>query len=382
MNSDFRVSVDFFVHHKTRRVQRQAGDAGVIGLLLLWAYAAKHRSDGMLAGMDQTDIEAVAGWTGETGLLFQTLLDIGFLDQSEDGLRLHDWQENNPWVAGAMERSQKAKNAADIRWGRSGDDKAAVLAQTAKMAKPKNPKAGKGGVQIMPDPSASDAKSAPVSDADAAQIMPDPSASDAKSTPVSDAGNAQSMPDQPKGDARSAPVSDAGNAQSMPDAPAGNAPSPSPSPSPSPIESEIVALRDAIWRLRKIEESRIKARSAKGSREGIFEIKSWVGLGLGLDAIRNRARQIFDQAEERGEIIRSPWKYLSVAMESWAEEIRAADQPDRLMGDDLWRFRLGLLRSGGAWSSMWGPPPMAEFSTCLAPDHVLAEFGYDKKDKK
>ena len=43
MNSDFRVSVDFFAHHKTKKLRRRLGYEGVVALLQLWAYAARVR---------------------------------------------------------------------------------------------------------------------------------------------------------------------------------------------------------------------------------------------------------------------------------------------------------------------------------------------------
>ena len=53
MNSDFRVSVDFFAHHKTKKLRRRLGYEGVVALLQLWAYAAplpRHRWQIILPG--------------------------------------------------------------------------------------------------------------------------------------------------------------------------------------------------------------------------------------------------------------------------------------------------------------------------------------------
>lgn len=343
MNTDFRVSVDFFVHHKTRRIQRLAGDSGVIGLLRLWAYAAKHRSDGILAGMGPADIEAVADWVGEEGKLAQALLEIGFLDQSKDGLSLHGWRENNPWAAEAKARSESARNAASMRWSRSDGD---VGGPAIRRKRPE-----KIGAKI-------------------------PAPDVGKKIVGKRTGGATSG--QCPNDAGTMRVSCSDDA---------------PSPSPSPIESdscddsrklraEIHALRDAIWRMHGFSDSQIETRKIKGSTEGIAEINRWIRLGLTIDDLRAKAILAFDLAEQRGETIKNPWKYLSVVMARLADEAPAGPEREPLSGDDLWRFRLNVLHSGGAWSGMWGPHPDAPFSTCLAPDYLLAEFGYVKKDKK
>ena len=109
MNSDFRVSVDFFAHHKTKKLRRRLGYEGVVALLQLWAYAARVRPDGDLSGMEDEDIELAADWCGEEGTLVPTLKSVGFLDEDEGGLRLHDWQENNAWAAAGESRSDASR---------------------------------------------------------------------------------------------------------------------------------------------------------------------------------------------------------------------------------------------------------------------------------
>ncbi|WP_337509640.1 hypothetical protein [Desulfovibrio sp.] len=109
MNSDFRVSVDFFAHHKTKKLKKRLGYEGVVALLQLWAYAARVRPDGDLSGMEDEDIELAADWCGEEGTLVPTLKSVGFLDENEGGLRLHDWQENNAWAAAGESRSDASR---------------------------------------------------------------------------------------------------------------------------------------------------------------------------------------------------------------------------------------------------------------------------------
>jgi len=109
VNSDFRVAIDFFSHHKARKLKRRLGNDGIVALLQLWAYAAKTRPDGELTDMSIEDIEIATDWSGEDGALVQTLTDIGFLDRKTNGYALHDWHENNSWAAAAESRSDASR---------------------------------------------------------------------------------------------------------------------------------------------------------------------------------------------------------------------------------------------------------------------------------
>lgn len=122
MNVDFRVKVDFFSHHKTRRLQRRLGAEGVLCLLQFWAYVAKMRADGDISDMTEEDMEVVACWDGEEGVFVAALQACGFVRRADDaaaeaaapqtrgdGLVLHDWAEHNPWAAEAYARSNVAR---------------------------------------------------------------------------------------------------------------------------------------------------------------------------------------------------------------------------------------------------------------------------------
>lgn len=109
MNADFRVAVDFFSHHKARKLKKRLSSDGLISLLQLWAYAAKLRTDGELSGMDAEDIEIAACWDGEDGAFVAALVEVGFLDLRGDAYTLHDWVENNSWAADAADRQDKAR---------------------------------------------------------------------------------------------------------------------------------------------------------------------------------------------------------------------------------------------------------------------------------
>ena len=109
MNTDFRLSIDFWQHPKTKKLARRAGLEGVRSLQILWAWAACNRPSGSLTGMDNEDIELAADWNGEAGAFVKALDELRWLDSTENGYALHDWQEHNPWAADAEARGDKAR---------------------------------------------------------------------------------------------------------------------------------------------------------------------------------------------------------------------------------------------------------------------------------
>ena len=152
MNTDFRVSVDFFTHHKARKLRKRLGAAALLSLLQLWAYAARVRTDGDLAGMDAEAIELAAEWEGEDGVFCATLLDIGFLDQVDDGLILHDWAENNPWAAEEKARRERAQKGAQARWKKEKNDPTPMLEQCSSNAQAWHPQASSNAPSPSPKP--------------------------------------------------------------------------------------------------------------------------------------------------------------------------------------------------------------------------------------
>lgn len=115
-NTDFRLSTTFPNHPKTVKLRRRLGAEGVLGFVCLLSHVAQHKSDGALVGMDAEDIAIAAQWEGDPGEFVDALLNIKFMENDGELLRIHDWVENNPWAAGAKARSDKAKKAAQARW--------------------------------------------------------------------------------------------------------------------------------------------------------------------------------------------------------------------------------------------------------------------------
>jgi len=109
MNSDIRLSVGFFDHHKTKKLERQLGYEGVIALMRLWLWTAQNRPSGVLSGMDEDDIELVARWNGVQGAFNAAATTVKFLDYVDGVYLVHGWQERNQWQAAAESRSNASR---------------------------------------------------------------------------------------------------------------------------------------------------------------------------------------------------------------------------------------------------------------------------------
>lgn len=117
MNNDIRLSVEFFDHPKTVKLQRRLGVGAVICLQRLWIWTAQNRSNGVLSGIDCEDVEIAAKWDGEPGEFCQTLVDLRFIDETDGVYALHDWCEHQEYASKEKERKDRARRAADARWG-------------------------------------------------------------------------------------------------------------------------------------------------------------------------------------------------------------------------------------------------------------------------
>lgn len=106
---DARISVGLPAHPKTKKLIRRLGEGGAWRLVCLFLWVAQSRQDGDLSGMTGEDIELAADWQGEEGAFIKALIEVGFVDGEEGAYSIHDWQEHNPWAAGADARSEKSK---------------------------------------------------------------------------------------------------------------------------------------------------------------------------------------------------------------------------------------------------------------------------------
>lgn len=91
-------------HRKFLRLSRLIGGKAVaLGSLgLIWE-AAYEAGDDLIGSAD--DVEQLAEWMGKPGLLAHALVDCGLLDESDDGLRVHDlWHHAPDYVASRRRR--------------------------------------------------------------------------------------------------------------------------------------------------------------------------------------------------------------------------------------------------------------------------------------
>lgn len=118
MNKDIRLKVTFPTHKKTIKLIRLAGHEAITSLLQLWCYVAQNHPKGILNDYDKDDLEIAASWNGEPGKFAKavTKKEINFVKKTAKGFEINDWEEHNPYVFHADERSEKARKAAKARW--------------------------------------------------------------------------------------------------------------------------------------------------------------------------------------------------------------------------------------------------------------------------
>lgn len=90
MNTDIRVSVTFKSHRKRLKLRMLLGQNSTDYLLDLWLTTAMERPTGDLTGLDEVDISIMAGWPGDPATFVSALEQVGFLDRTDNGWRLHE----------------------------------------------------------------------------------------------------------------------------------------------------------------------------------------------------------------------------------------------------------------------------------------------------
>ncbi|MDY0274776.1 MAG: hypothetical protein RBR42_04960 [Desulfomicrobium sp.] len=109
MNSDIRLKVSFSNHRKRKKLQRLLGAEGVLAFIDLMLAAAAHRPNGVFTGYDLEDIAIDAQWDGDAKEFVDTLLAVGLLNETEQGLAIHDWIDHNAYAADAEIRSGEGR---------------------------------------------------------------------------------------------------------------------------------------------------------------------------------------------------------------------------------------------------------------------------------
>jgi len=127
---DIRVNTDCPDSWKVVRLCTRLGDGAFRCLIRLWCKVAKCRPDGDLTRLDERDIEALAGWTGEAGAFIAAAIDAGLIDRvghrtgdrSGDrvGYRIHGWAEHQPFVTNRPGRQRASAIANEAKRTKGG----------------------------------------------------------------------------------------------------------------------------------------------------------------------------------------------------------------------------------------------------------------------
>lgn len=95
-----QVYSNMVVHNKTRRLATELKITGkdvkpnviAAGMLVaLWTWAAQNATDGDVTGVSPEDLADITGWKRSPKLLYNALVDVGWIDVTEDGVHIHDW---------------------------------------------------------------------------------------------------------------------------------------------------------------------------------------------------------------------------------------------------------------------------------------------------
>jgi uncharacterized phage protein (TIGR02220 family) len=95
--------------------------------------------------MTDEDIEDVAHWRGDKGLLVATLVDEKWLERTEDDeLKVHQWEEHQPYIYFSAERSEAQREKAFKGWKtkrekQKSDGAAEGVAEGGEKTDPKKP---------------------------------------------------------------------------------------------------------------------------------------------------------------------------------------------------------------------------------------------------
>ena len=108
--SRIQVQSSLRTHRKSLRLGAKLRDPrAYLRVLDLWLWVAEVcPEDGIIRGADAVDvIEAAVGWTAEPGGFVRAAMETGFLDQTNDGIAVHDWSDYNGSQLKKLERDRK-----------------------------------------------------------------------------------------------------------------------------------------------------------------------------------------------------------------------------------------------------------------------------------
>jgi hypothetical protein len=94
-------------HPKTKKLARLLSislPSAVGHLHFFWWWAMDYAQDGDISRFDEMDIADACGWDGDAGVMYKSLIDSNFVDLTDDGVFIHDWDD----YAGRLIEKRKA----------------------------------------------------------------------------------------------------------------------------------------------------------------------------------------------------------------------------------------------------------------------------------
>jgi len=123
VNVDFRVACNFFSNLKVRKLKRRFGFQGVYSLLRLWGMTATNYPSGEYKNPDFDLIAEVIEYPESIQDFFDFLLEENFIEKTKTGFKIHEWEVHNGYASTAEKRSESARKANAVRWGKDSDSK-------------------------------------------------------------------------------------------------------------------------------------------------------------------------------------------------------------------------------------------------------------------
>jgi hypothetical protein len=100
------------VHHpKFIALRADVGDRAMEYLVRIWGHCQVNKRGSMWVGATPQYVEIVAAGETQRGKLFDALKAIGWLHQTPEGIRIHDWDEHNSVLLGRWNRNGSHKPA-------------------------------------------------------------------------------------------------------------------------------------------------------------------------------------------------------------------------------------------------------------------------------